>query len=75
MSGVIFKQREFDDGDIVYLDLLYQGKWEEMCSGQDTTMEVFEHISLMTLDMLMQCAFSQETNCQLNRLAKGREIE
>ncbi|XP_054994959.1 cytochrome P450 4X1 [Sorex araneus] len=41
-------------------------KWEKLCSTQDTTVEVFEHISLMTLDMLMKCAFSQETNCQIN---------
>ncbi|KAK2499853.1 hypothetical protein MC885_000935, partial [Smutsia gigantea] len=42
------------------------GKWEKICGTQDTVVEVFEHISLMTLDTLMRCAFSQDTNCQTN---------
>ncbi|XP_040834556.1 cytochrome P450 4X1-like [Ochotona curzoniae] len=42
------------------------GKWEKICSAQDTTLEVYEHISLMALDIIMKCAFSQETNCQIN---------
>ncbi|XP_017528310.3 cytochrome P450 4X1-like isoform X1 [Manis javanica] len=42
------------------------GKWEKICGTQDTVVEVFEHISLMTLDILMRCAFSQDTNCQIN---------
>ncbi|KAG8505434.1 Cytochrome P450 4X1 [Galemys pyrenaicus] len=41
-------------------------KWEKICSTQDAALEVFEHISLMTLDILMKCAFSWETNCQIN---------
>uniref|UniRef100_A0A8C0X6B3 Cytochrome P450 4X1 n=2 Tax=Castor canadensis TaxID=51338 RepID=A0A8C0X6B3_CASCN len=41
-------------------------KWEKICSAQETTVEVFEHINLMTLDTIMKCAFSQETNCQIN---------
>ncbi|XP_016054827.1 PREDICTED: cytochrome P450 4X1 [Miniopterus natalensis] len=42
-------------------------KWEEICGTQDTSMEVFEDISLMCLDTLMKCTFSQETNCQRSR--------
>uniref|UniRef100_A0A452VFH1 Cytochrome P450 4X1-like n=1 Tax=Ursus maritimus TaxID=29073 RepID=A0A452VFH1_URSMA len=42
------------------------GKWEKICSPQDTVVEVYEHIDLMTLDILMKCAFSQETNCQIS---------
>ncbi|XP_040844639.1 cytochrome P450 4X1-like [Ochotona curzoniae] len=42
------------------------GKWEKICSAQDTTLEVYEHISLMALDIIMKCAFSQKTNCQIN---------
>uniref|UniRef100_A0A9L0RA15 Cytochrome P450 family 4 subfamily X member 1 n=1 Tax=Equus caballus TaxID=9796 RepID=A0A9L0RA15_HORSE len=42
------------------------GKWEKICGTQDTIVEVFEHINLMALDILMKCAFSQETNCQIN---------
>ncbi|XP_004679032.1 PREDICTED: cytochrome P450 4X1 [Condylura cristata] len=41
-------------------------KWERICSTQDTALEVSEHISLMTLDILMKCAFSWETDCQIN---------
>ncbi|XP_023579897.1 cytochrome P450 4X1-like isoform X2 [Octodon degus] len=41
-------------------------KWEEICGTQDTTVEVYEHISLMALDIIMHCAFSQETNCQIS---------
>ncbi|XP_037357257.1 cytochrome P450 4X1 isoform X2 [Talpa occidentalis] len=41
-------------------------KWEKMCSTQDTAVEVSEHISLLTLDILMKCALSWETNCQIN---------
>ncbi|KAM6172006.1 cytochrome P450 4X1-like [Erethizon dorsatum] len=41
-------------------------KWEKICGAQDTTVEVYEPISLMALDIIMQCAFSQETNCQIN---------
>ncbi|XP_006163826.1 cytochrome P450 4X1 [Tupaia chinensis] len=42
------------------------GKWEEICTTQDTTVEVYEHINLMTLDTIIKCAFSQETNCQIS---------
>uniref|UniRef100_A0A452SNL9 Cytochrome P450 family 4 subfamily X member 1 n=1 Tax=Ursus americanus TaxID=9643 RepID=A0A452SNL9_URSAM len=34
------------------------GKWEKICSPQDTVVEVYEHIDLMTLDILMKCAFN-----------------
>ncbi|XP_014700722.1 cytochrome P450 4X1-like [Equus asinus] len=42
------------------------GKWEKICGTQDTIVEVFEHINLMALDILMKCAFNRETNCQIN---------
>ncbi|KAM5247131.1 cytochrome P450 4X1 isoform 2-T2 [Ctenodactylus gundi] len=41
-------------------------KWEKICGTQDATMEVFEHINLMALDIIMRCVFSKETNCQIN---------
>ncbi|XP_036899254.1 cytochrome P450 4X1 [Sturnira hondurensis] len=41
-------------------------KWEKMCGTQDTLVEVSGDISLMTLDALMKCTFSKETNCQIN---------
>ncbi|XP_019480286.1 PREDICTED: cytochrome P450 4X1 isoform X2 [Hipposideros armiger] len=42
-------------------------KWERICSTQDTVVEVSEHVRLMSLDTLMKCTFSRETNCQINR--------
>ncbi|XP_066121118.1 cytochrome P450 4X1-like isoform X1 [Saccopteryx bilineata] len=42
------------------------GKWEKICGTQDTPVEVFEDIILMSLDTLMKCTFSRETNCQIN---------
>ncbi|XP_002736397.3 leukotriene-B4 omega-hydroxylase 3-like [Saccoglossus kowalevskii] len=37
-------------------------KWSTMC---DTgPLEMFQHISLMTLDSLLKCIFSQESHCQ-----------
>uniref|UniRef100_F6X025 Cytochrome P450 family 4 subfamily X member 1 n=1 Tax=Macaca mulatta TaxID=9544 RepID=F6X025_MACMU len=41
-------------------------KWEKICSTQNTSVEVYEHINLMSLDIIMKCAFSKETNCQTN---------
>ncbi|KAF3819867.1 hypothetical protein GH733_015376 [Mirounga leonina] len=41
-------------------------KWEKICSSQDTVVEVYEHINLMTLGILLKRAFSQETNCQIS---------
>jgi len=49
------------------------GKWEKICSSQDTVVEVYEHINLMTLDILLKCAFSQETNCQISRSVTGKQ--
>ncbi|XP_053432135.1 cytochrome P450 4A11 isoform X2 [Nycticebus coucang] len=41
-------------------------KWEEL-SSQDSPLEIFEHISLMTLDTIMKCAFSHQGSIQLDR--------
>ncbi|XP_043818614.1 cytochrome P450 4A6-like isoform X3 [Dromiciops gliroides] len=43
-------------------------KWEKL-SNQGSSLEVFEHVSLMTLDTLMKCAFSHQSNCQIERNA------
>lgn len=43
------------------------GKWEKICGTQNTVVEVSKHISSMSLDVLMNCTFSMETNCQINR--------
>ncbi|XP_064199080.1 cytochrome P450 4B1-like [Anguilla rostrata] len=39
-------------------------KWEAY-ANKDESFELFEHVSLMTLDSIMKCAFSCETNCQI----------
>ncbi|KAJ8289244.1 hypothetical protein COCON_G00019030 [Conger conger] len=39
-------------------------KWEAYVDG-DGSFELFQHVSLMTLDSIMKCAFSCETNCQI----------
>ncbi|XP_004699507.1 cytochrome P450 4A6-like [Echinops telfairi] len=41
-------------------------KWEELVT-QDSHVELFEHVSLMTLDTIMKCAFSYHGNAQSNR--------
>ncbi|XP_053350729.1 cytochrome P450 4A6-like isoform X2 [Clarias gariepinus] len=41
-------------------------KWEVYArTGQ--TFELFQHVSLMTLDSIMKCAFSYQSNCQTER--------
>lgn len=43
-----------------------QDKWE--ChANTDKPFELFEQISLMTLDTIMKCAFSHKSNCQAER--------
>ncbi|KAL4657539.1 cytochrome P450 4B1-like [Arapaima gigas] len=46
------------DSTVVMLD-----KWETY-ANQEESFELFEHLSLMTLDSIMKCAFSCKSNCQ-----------
>ncbi|XP_029772155.1 docosahexaenoic acid omega-hydroxylase CYP4F3-like [Suricata suricatta] len=39
-------------------------KWKRLVSEGNTRLDMFEHISLMTLDSLQKCVFSFESNCQ-----------
>ncbi|KFV80905.1 Cytochrome P450 4B1, partial [Struthio camelus australis] len=39
-------------------------KWEKR-NTQTKTVELFQDVSLMTLDTIMKCAFSYDTNCQI----------
>ncbi|XP_041649486.1 cytochrome P450 4B1 [Cheilinus undulatus] len=39
-------------------------KWESYATT-NKSFELFEHVSLMTLDSIMKCAFSYDSNCQL----------
>ncbi|MBZ3874747.1 Cytochrome P450 4A11 [Sciurus carolinensis] len=41
-------------------------KWEQLI-GQDSLLEIFQHVSLMTLDTIMKCAFSYQGSVQLDR--------
>ncbi|KAM9187134.1 cytochrome P450 4B1-like [Mergus octosetaceus] len=41
-------------------------KWEKLATD-GKPVELFEHVSLMTLDSIMKCAFSYNSNCQTNR--------
>ncbi|XP_068095127.1 cytochrome P450 4A12A-like [Hyperolius riggenbachi] len=40
-------------------------KWEHLVSDKKPV-ELFHHVSLMTLDSIMKCAFSYDSNCQFN---------
>ncbi|XP_008590946.1 PREDICTED: cytochrome P450 4F11-like [Galeopterus variegatus] len=39
-------------------------KWQRLVSEGITRLDMFEHISLMTLDSLQKCVFSFDSNCQ-----------
>lgn len=41
-------------------------KWEELIS-QDSHLDIYGHVSLMTLDTIMKCAFSQQDSEQTHR--------
>ncbi|XP_047726074.1 cytochrome P450 4A11-like isoform X1 [Prionailurus viverrinus] len=56
-----------DDSVRVMLD-----KWEDLIR-QNSYVEIFEHVSLMTLDTIMKCAFSYQGSHQADRLTpEGR---
>uniref|UniRef100_A0ACB8F3N5 Uncharacterized protein n=1 Tax=Sphaerodactylus townsendi TaxID=933632 RepID=A0ACB8F3N5_9SAUR len=43
-------------------------KWEKLVQeNKATSVEMFEHVSLLTLDSIMKCAFSCQSNCQTDR--------
>ncbi|XP_037552592.1 cytochrome P450 4F3 [Nematolebias whitei] len=39
-------------------------KWSRLVAEGTTNIEMFDHVSLMTLDSLLKCAFSYNSNCQ-----------
>ena len=41
-----------------------QTKWNRLISEGSSRLDMFEHISLMTLDSLQKCVFSFDSNCQ-----------
>ncbi|XP_059552390.1 cytochrome P450 4F3 isoform X2 [Myotis daubentonii] len=43
---------------------IMHAKWKRLASGGSTRLDMFEHISLMTLDSLQKCVFSFDSKCQ-----------
>ncbi|KAL6058197.1 hypothetical protein STEG23_004296 [Scotinomys teguina] len=43
---------------------IMHAKWQHMISKGSTRLDMFEHVSLMTLDSLQKCVFSFNSNCQ-----------
>ncbi|XP_004872591.1 cytochrome P450 4F6-like isoform X1 [Heterocephalus glaber] len=43
---------------------IMHAKWQRVASWGSTRLDMFEHISLMTLDSLQKCVFSFDSNCQ-----------
>ncbi|XP_023408041.2 cytochrome P450 4F3-like isoform X2 [Loxodonta africana] len=43
---------------------IMHAKWKHLISGGSTRLDMFEHISLMTLDSLQKCVFSFDSHCQ-----------
>ncbi|XP_003796667.1 cytochrome P450 4F8-like [Otolemur garnettii] len=43
---------------------IMHAKWQRLTSEGSTHLDMFEHISLMTLDSLQKCIFSFDSNCQ-----------
>ncbi|XP_004688265.1 PREDICTED: docosahexaenoic acid omega-hydroxylase CYP4F3-like isoform X1 [Condylura cristata] len=43
---------------------IMHAKWKKLASDGSARLDMFEHISLMTLDSLQKCVFSFDSNCQ-----------
>ncbi|XP_017376719.1 cytochrome P450 4F2 isoform X2 [Cebus imitator] len=43
---------------------IMHAKWQRLASEGSARLDMFEHISLMTLDSLQKCVFSFDSNCQ-----------
>ncbi|XP_062827495.1 ultra-long-chain fatty acid omega-hydroxylase isoform X1 [Anolis carolinensis] len=43
---------------------IMHAKWRRLTAAGPTSIDMFEHISLMTLDSLQKCVFSYNSNCQ-----------
>nr|XP_035141924.2 cytochrome P450 4F2 isoform X1 [Callithrix jacchus] len=43
---------------------IMHGKWQRLASEGSARLDMFEHISLMTLDSLQKCVFSSDSHCQ-----------
>ncbi|XP_040096941.1 prostaglandin E2 omega-hydroxylase CYP4F21-like isoform X2 [Oryx dammah] len=43
---------------------IMHARWQRLITEGHTHLDMFEHISLMTLDSLQKCVFSYDSNCQ-----------
>ncbi|XP_066431181.1 ultra-long-chain fatty acid omega-hydroxylase-like [Eleutherodactylus coqui] len=43
---------------------IMHAKWRRLCVDGPVSLDMFEHISLMTLDTLLKCTFSYDSDCQ-----------
>uniref|UniRef100_A0A7N9ALA5 aromatase n=1 Tax=Mastacembelus armatus TaxID=205130 RepID=A0A7N9ALA5_9TELE len=43
---------------------IMHNKWRRLVAEGRTNLEMFDHVTLMTLDSLLKCAFSYNSNCQ-----------
>ncbi|XP_053563152.1 ultra-long-chain fatty acid omega-hydroxylase isoform X1 [Bombina bombina] len=43
---------------------IMHAKWRRLASEGPVSLDMFEHISLMTLDTLLKCTFSYDSDCQ-----------
>ncbi|KAM9244249.1 cytochrome P450 4F3-like isoform 6-T6 [Dugong dugon] len=43
---------------------IMHAKWKRLASDGSTRLDMFEHVSLMTLDSLQKCVFSFDSHCQ-----------
>ncbi|KAM5232713.1 ultra-long-chain fatty acid omega-hydroxylase isoform 2-T4 [Hipposideros larvatus] len=43
---------------------IMHAKWRRLVEGSMVSLDMFEHVSLMTLDSLQKCVFSYNSNCQ-----------
>ncbi|CAO2604656.1 Cytochrome P450 4F6 [Lemmus lemmus] len=43
---------------------IMHAKWQQLTAKGSARLDMFEHISLMTLDSLQKCVFSFDSNCQ-----------
>ncbi|XP_040280430.1 cytochrome P450 4F22 isoform X1 [Bufo bufo] len=43
---------------------IMHAKWHRLCTKGPVFLDMFEHISLMTLDSLLKCTFSYDSDCQ-----------
>lgn len=47
------------------LGSLFQAKWRRhLAEGSVASFDMFEHVSLLTLDSLQKCVFSYNSDCQ-----------